>query len=326
MMTLSALKDYLHAATADKATQVVVGHTAPDTDAVISSLFEAWRRRLTAGVQAVPVVQAATLPNETAWLLGEAAESLLTTSQPTGKALMDSDTPLVLTDHHSGDYAPGRVIAIVDHHLPMEGTAFPEIDADIRPIGAATSLVALRCQAEGLTPDKDIARILLGAILLDTENLSPAKARLEDRRAAAWLTALTDTQPAALFHALREKLLSETDFVTLYRRDQRFFPHFSFAILKVWAQTPVDTASLHTLLEADAVCHGTALAKITRYTPDGLHNEYYMAAGKEADSILAVIASATAGEPAAEGVAVPANGNHLSRKRLMPLLLPLLSK
>ncbi len=324
-MTLTALKDTLAACAADEAAQVVIGHAAPDTDAVISSIFEAWRRRA-AGIAAVPVVQAPALPAEVAWLLGDVAPLVLTAVHPRGKTLLERDTPLVLTDHHSGDYALGRVVAIVDHHLPAEGVTFPGIDADIRSVGAATSLVALRCRAQGLIPDEAVARMLLGAILMDTEGLSPAKTRAEDQAAADWLMGLTATQPEVLFRQLREALLSEKDLTTLFRRDLRRFPGLSFAILKVWTTTPVDKSVLQKLLDAELAHRPVALAKISRYTPEGLLDEEYMVAGKQAATVLAAIAAATGGAVNGDGIHVPPGGGHLSRKRLTPLLLPLLEE
>ena len=90
---LDALQGYLAACKEWKnPALLVVGHTAPDGDAVVSSLLEAFRRHLTDGVQAVPVVQAASLPRECAWLLGDIAPLV-----PTRERLArHPDTPLVL--------------------------------------------------------------------------------------------------------------------------------------------------------------------------------------------------------------------------------------
>ena len=70
-MTAENLKKYLENLPTET---VVTGHPAPDTDAVISALFEAYR--LTASdTPAAPLLQGS-IPRETAWLLGDLASLL----------------------------------------------------------------------------------------------------------------------------------------------------------------------------------------------------------------------------------------------------------
>ena len=57
---------------------LVVGHAAPDADAVVSAVAEAFRRYLTDGTRAVPVVQASVIPREAAYLLGQTASQIPT--------------------------------------------------------------------------------------------------------------------------------------------------------------------------------------------------------------------------------------------------------
>lgn len=331
-MCLPALTAYLQECRTAPAQLAVVGHPAPDTDAVVSALFEAFRRWLTAGERAVPVVQADALPRETAWLLGETGGLLLTAADSRGAALLaDERLPLVLTDHHTAAQ-PRRVAAVVDHHPLQPGETPPCADAEICAVGAATTLVALHCHQAGLQPDAALARMLLGAILLDTEGLSPGKTREPDARMAAWLAAASGEQPAALFESLRAQLLAETALPILYRRDQRWFPGLGFAILKLWASAPLDTAALRRLLAEDcaaADCR-VCLAKVSRYTASGLYDETYYAAGEPAavQTVLAAIAAAAGvvAGAAPDSVYIPPQGRHLSRKRLTPLLLPLLAQ
>ena len=67
-MTGETLHNYLRDCTAFLSPIGVAGHPAPDTDAAVSSLFEAWRMTL-GGTPAVPVLQGH-LSRETAYLLG----------------------------------------------------------------------------------------------------------------------------------------------------------------------------------------------------------------------------------------------------------------
>lgn len=325
-MTVATLKNYLTDECRGEASPrlLVVGHAAPDTDAVVSALMEAWRLTLT-GVPAVPLVQADTLPREAAWLLGELAEAVPTLGHPTAAGLTDPAARLVLTDHHDIAAYPGRVTAVVDHHPPAPGTDLTGVDADIRPVGAASTLVALRCRRDGLVPDVGIARILLGAILLDTEGLSPAKAKPEDTEAAGWLTALCGEEPRALFAALRAQLLSETDVGTLYRRDYRRYtdrqgnPLLGFAILKVWDTALPNLDAVRALLARDVAAGGcpTCVAKISLYSPDGLREEYYLSAGESSDLLLdevLTVAGCGARRIAADAVYLAPESLHRGRK------------
>ena len=328
-MTVSGLAEHLRQCRAALPRDAVFvrGHDAPDTDAVVSSVAEGYRRYLVDGTPAVPIIPAASLPAEIAYLLGDGLTAHLLLEGDIPKEIATPDTRYILTDHH--DIAGKRVVAIVDHHLPSEGVDLSGIDTDIRPVGAATTLVAQRCLKDGLVPDAAMARILLGAILTDTEGLSPAKTRAEDRVAAEYLTALWGGDPSALFADLRGRLLAESDLVTLYRRDyRRFGDALGFAVIKVWDTTPVDENALRAMLAADREGSGVTatLAKITRYGQDGLKDETYLISAPPAltqtlaDAIRrAAGAAATVSAP--DRIDLPHSAAHLSRKRLVPILL-----
>ena len=302
----------------DRTTRLtVLGHPAPDTDAVVSALFEAWRLTRT-GTPAAPAVQGS-LPRETAWLLGDVAV-LLTTWSAT-----DTAPELVLTDHHDLAAYAGRVTAVVDHHPLSPDTDLTGIAAEIRPVGAATTLVVLRLRRDGLVPDAFCARILLGAVLLDTEGLSPYKATEEDRAVVRWLAGLCGEEPAALFAALQRELLSEEDVATLFARDYRRYHHPSgtplmgFAILKVWADAEPDPAAVRGLLQADLVAGGyrVCVAKTVLHHPDGTREERYLAAGEQADEVLALVqrtGGPQARRNASDEVFLPAGCTHRGRK------------
>lgn len=325
-MTIEGLRAYLAACRQwERADCMVVGHSAPDGDAVISSLFEGLRRYLAYGQRAVPVVQAAILPREVSWLLGETAADLLT-EEALGRY---GDVPLVLTDHHA---AHGRILAVVDHHPPAQGAVLPA-DTVIRPVGAATTLVTTACRHQGLVPDSVTARLLLGGILLDTDGLNPAKAKAEDCEQAAWLAALAGENPTQLHAALRAELLAEKDVATLYRRDYRLFaddkgvPQLGFAILKVWEDAAPDGQAVRRLLQEDAALRGVpCVAKISLYGREGGLAERYLAAADEATAERLLAAAVACGGPLAQRVAadeilLPPQAVHRGRKHMAPLLL-----
>ena len=314
---------------------LVIGHTAPDGDAVFSSLFEAFRRYCVHGTRAVPVVQAAAMPREAAWLLGDIA-ALVPTEEWLSRY---PDVPLVLTDHFEDPRWPHRVIAVIDHHRPAKNTNFTGIDTTIQKVGAATTLVTLACRRDGLLPDPAVARMLLGAILLDTDNLLPSKTHAEDLDAGEWLAALCQEDTNTLYKALQAQLLAETDPVSLYTRDYRLYtdpqgtPVLGFAILKVWENALPDTAAVRRLLAADAARRGcrVCVAKIATFSATGPQDEYYLAAGEPTavDTLLATVmkVGGTAAKRLADDqVYLPTEAVHRGRKWLASRLLETLAE
>lgn len=312
-MTYEALIQYLNALPEGEDTLWVTGHPAPDTDAVVSAVFEAFRLTLS-GTPARPVFQG-DIPREAAWLMG--MDNLPTTDR------IDPAVPLVLTDHHDvGDY-PNPVVSIIDHHPVAEGVNLEGVDATIAPVGAATTLVARCLRADGIVPDPACARILMGAILADTEGLSSYKAKAEDVDAVAWLYALCDVMPSQLEEELWEQLLSEGEATTLYRRDYRLYhrpdctPYLGWAILKVWADACPDIEAVRRLLAEDTA--PTRVAKIVLYHRDDrrTREEYYLAAGERAIALLDMVQSQS-GEPAIRAgedlLYLPADCRHYGRK------------
>ena len=332
-VTLNALCAYLTACRRELAAArlFVLGHPAPDGDAAVSSLMEGWRRTLS-GTPAVPVLQAQAVPREVAWLLGEAAALLLTA--PEAAPLLDNpDSRFVLTDHHESPYLP-RTVAVVDHHPLSADLTGRELT--LRPVGAATTLVAARMREDGLLPDTGVARILLGGILLDTDGLSPYKSKPEDTAAAAWLAALCGEDTASFYAALQAQLLAEEDVAVLYRRDYRAYPlpdgtpGIGFAILKVWRDAPPDREAVRRLLAEDAVAGGYAacVAKVMLFAPDGGREELYLAAGKAAGPVLDGVEEAAQGGArriAPDVLFLPTDCPHPGRKRLALQLLQRIS-
>lgn len=324
-MTAEKLRQYLAECAAYTDPIRVAGHPAPDTDAAVSSLFEAWRLTLS-GTPAVPILQGI-LSRETAYLLGNVAFPTIT---PTGGKW-------VLTDHHDVKNYDGEVIAVIDHHPVAESEDLDGIAAEITPVGAATTLVAQRIRADGITPDAACARILLGAILLDTEGLSPYKAKPEDIAMAEWLTTLCGEDPTSFYRVLTTELLSESDPDVLYDRDYRVYtapdgtPVMGFAILKVKQGCCPDLAAVRRRLATDVAARGyaAAVAKIAMYAADNTREEIYIAAGPCSDAVLTEVLTRSGGSAARtaeDAVFLPADCHHWGRKRYAASLLKILQE
>ncbi len=319
-MTVEKLRAYLIAARRFAAPTVVTGHAAPDTDAAISALMEAWRRYETTGEETLPVMRCERLPAEVERLCGDLAPLL-----PLGDtaALYDPTLTVVLTDTHDTADVAGRVRAVVDHHIPV--TPLAGIDADIQRVGATATVVAARFRDAGLIPDDTVARLLLGGIWMDTDGLSEHKATPADREVSGWLSAYCTVPPAALYAELQDAMLDERDVTTLYRRDYRVYrdtdgkPFVCFAVLKVRQDALPDLEAVRHLLASDVASHGVrvAVAKIILYASEGWREEYYLAAGDVASTLLARVrevagdASVTVAE---DTVYLPPNCRHRGRK------------
>lgn len=322
-VTYDRLLAYLQACKTFENPLWVTGHPAPDTDAAVSALFEAWRLTLS-GVPAVPVLQGS-LSRETAFLLGDVAFPDLSPKE--GK--------WVLTDHHDAAAYDGDVVAIIDHHPVGEGENLAGIDACILPVGAATTIVAKRIRADGIGLDAVCAKMLLGAVLLDTEGLSRHKAKPEDIDAVAWLSSLCGEDPTALYSVLKNELLSESDPTVLYDRDFRTYlapdgtPLMGFAILKVKQGCCPDLSVVRRRLAEDGEKYAVAVAKVVLYAPDDSREEIYLAAGPAADLVLTEVAQSSgfsAKRVAEDQVCLPADCFHWGRKRYAVKLIEILQK
>ena len=334
-MTVQALWEYMQVSrTWDAPDLLVLGHAAPDADALVSALFEAWRRYLAEGTKAVSVMQAHSVPREVAELLGDVV-ALLPTQEDLARW---PQVPLVLTDHSHAPDKQDRVVAVIDHHRPQPGVDLSLVETCIQPVGATTTLIALRLREQGMQPDRDVARMLLGAILLDTEGLSPTKTKPEDTQAVTWLCERAAMQPDAYFPLLREALLSETEPSVLYRRDYRQYtdaqgaPVLGFAILKVWEDTVPDIQTVRALLQQDVAAGcPVCVAKISSYTAAGPQEEHYLAAGAAqlVETVLetvCAVAGPLAQRRAADWVFLPAEAGRPGRKTLYPRLLERLAE
>lgn len=183
---------------------VVMGNEAGDLDSLASAVAYAWYRSAIQNDTAIPLVQT---PRPDLSLRAENlyALELAGLSASTQDLLCIDDIPssaafpsikFALVDHNRLQYRfvdgnpEARVVAILDHHED-EGH---HTDADPRvivvPTGSAASLVArLLSETCPEAVPKEVATLLLCAILVDTNGLKPGgKAENIDREAAAFLT------------------------------------------------------------------------------------------------------------------------------------------
>lgn len=215
----------------------VIGHTNPDTDTVVSAMAEAYRQHLVHGKESkfIPVVPGNKVPNEVAELFGDKLSShfLLTDSGEYLTASKAGRPEWIMVDHNIGPEQPDTR-AIIDHHYPSDVSLRQQIPRRIIFAGSTTALVAQRFYGLGLEIPPEMAKILHGAALMDTENrfvgkMTPLDELIMDRLQNT--SGVTDE--SGFYQRLMRKLISCYDpeelFTRDYKEDWRFF---GFAVAK----------------------------------------------------------------------------------------------
>ncbi|KAJ7057097.1 exopolyphosphatase [Mycena amicta] len=178
-----------------------MGNEAGDLDSVASAIAFAWIRSEIHKKPSIPLIQIArddlNLRAENLHALGLAG-----ITDPAKQLVSSSDVPtplpstsFALVDHNrlgtafTNDNA--RVVAVIDHHAD-EGLYSDSADPrTIEPAGSCSSHVAT-VYARNVELPKELATLLLCAILVDTDGLKPGgKALKVDHDAAAYLIPLS---------------------------------------------------------------------------------------------------------------------------------------
>jgi manganese-dependent inorganic pyrophosphatase len=163
----------------------VVGHTNPDTDSVAAAISYANFLKAQ-GQDAVACMQtdAASLNPESKTLLarfGLAAPEMLKDAE--GKKV-------ALVDHSDIIQAPANImkaelVAVVDHHKIGDVTTNSPIFFYAQPVGCTCTVLNEMYKTAGIAIPKDIAGIMLAAILSDTVNFKSPTCTPADKAACA---------------------------------------------------------------------------------------------------------------------------------------------
>ncbi|HCD39132.1 MAG TPA: hypothetical protein DEQ77_10555, partial [Candidatus Omnitrophica bacterium] len=217
----------------------VMGHKNPDTDTVISSLFEAYRNHLVnPGIVYIPVVQGARIPDEVSLLLNNPCLSdaiLLSDEDIYARARASGQANWILVDHNVSDIQK-FVISIIDHHSPSGESLRQDAAKVIEIMGSTTALVALRFYGLCLDMTGMLARICYGAALMDTENKSRSKMTLKDEWIMNRLSesaGININESNAFYQNLMSALLNTDDAELLFGRDYKADWGFGFAVAKM---------------------------------------------------------------------------------------------
>lgn len=144
----------------------VTGHKIPDLDSVAAAIAYANLKQKTDPKRTYVPASAGELNAETKYVLdrfGIEAPEIITSIA--GK-------PVILVDHNEkgqaiDDLEGASILEIIDHHK-MDFSYGDPIRIIIEPIGSTCSVIAKMYKADDIAIPKDLAGIMLGAVLTDT--------------------------------------------------------------------------------------------------------------------------------------------------------------
>jgi len=221
----------------NKRTVFVMGHKNPDTDTVISSVFEAYRHSLLdSDTVYIPIVQEVRMPDEIKRLLGDKlSQAYISSSEDIYKRAESlGQARWILVDHNKSE-KQRFALSLVDHHILSEVAKRQEIPKTWEMIGSCSAQVCLKLYGLGVLLDAKSARLLHGATLMDTENRGPKKMTYKDDLIMNQLKNLSGTlDEDGFYQNLMGFLLNTDDAERLFHRDYKEdWGIFGFAVAKV---------------------------------------------------------------------------------------------
>lgn len=213
-----------------------MGHKNPDTDTVISSLFEAYRNSLIDPEQVFPIIQSDIVPDEVRRLLGKKISSMIITSSNDTyrQAALSGQARWILVDHNKSEVQKFAV-SIIDHHQPSEVALRQDISKTLEMSGSTTALITQKLLGIGFEIPPSLAKLLYGATLMDTENRSDFKMTAKDELIMGYLKEKAEVVNDRVFYNdLMSFLLSTDNAETLFNRDYKEdWAFMGFAVAKV---------------------------------------------------------------------------------------------
>jgi manganese-dependent inorganic pyrophosphatase len=145
---------------------------------------------------------------------------------------------VILLDHNEASQAvsgigEADVIEIIDHHRLGAVSTLKPIKFLNDPVGATSTIIAMKFMESGLTPSRAVAGVLLSGILSDTLGLRSSTTTHQDKKAVGYLASITGEDPEALGQALLEQGmdLSGTSLDKILARDTKEFDLFDQKVL-----------------------------------------------------------------------------------------------
>jgi inorganic pyrophosphatase/exopolyphosphatase len=216
----------------------VMGHKNPDTDTVVSSIFESWRNHILDKGKTiyVPVVQSYKIPDEVRRLLGDKlSDSILLDKEEIYNEVKQSGLARwISVDQNREPEVQRYFISIIDHHVASEISKLQDLPKTMEIIGSCTALIVQKMLGANIYPDKELGRILHGATLMDTENRVFHKMTFKDKMVMDYLKNLSGINNEDNFYSdLMSFLLNTDDPNILFGRDYKEDWGFGFAVAKI---------------------------------------------------------------------------------------------
>jgi manganese-dependent inorganic pyrophosphatase len=144
--------------------------------------------------------------------------------------LDDVRRSVILLDHNEASQAvngigEAEIIEIIDHHRLSPITTLKPVRFLNDPVGATSTIIAMKFMESGLVPSQGVAGALLCGILSDTLSLRMSTTTHRDRMAVKFLAPLAGVEPDELGTALLERGmdLSGVPLAALLSRDTKEF-------------------------------------------------------------------------------------------------------
>ena len=176
----------------------VIGHKSPDSDTVISAMACAdLLNKL--GYEAIPVISEK-VNNETAYILEQAKANM-------PEILHDaSGLNIMMVDHSEYVQAiegmsDAHIVGIMDHHGVGTVNVGNQVLYNAKPIGSTATIMWMNYLNYGLELDQQMAHLLLGAVLSDTNNLTVSSSTSADEKAIKALAEIAQIDDVEAFYA-----------------------------------------------------------------------------------------------------------------------------
>lgn len=280
---------------------VVVGHKNPDTDTIASAIAVAdlWTKR---GMEAKAIAQGELAP-ETAFVLekfGCAAPEVVTDA---------TDKQIILVDHTDlsqsmDNLEKGEIVAVVDHHKLGDVTTPNPLEMWVWPVGCTGTVIKAMYDFYGVEMPKNVAGILLCAILSDTVMFKSVTCTDADKKAVDELAKIAGVADVMALGMEMFKVKSAVDGASASELVFRDYKDFDMSGNKVG----IGQLEVVDLSMLDA--HKEALqAEIEKVKADGRHSVFLLLTDimKEGSEMLVASDDASVVEKAFSGVKLDGN-------------------
>ncbi len=169
----------------------IVGHKIPDSDSVCSAIALSYLYNKL-GKETIACMQGEINP-ETEFILEtfKVNKPLIKTSYANEEVFITDTTDLALCPD---DILDATVVGVVDHHKLGDLTTSSPLEAWIRPVGCSNTIVKEMFDYHNIEIPKDIAGIMMCAILSDTVIFKSPTCTKEDTKAVKELALIADIQ------------------------------------------------------------------------------------------------------------------------------------